>query len=713
MKTVHLIFNAHLDPVWLWPWSAGLDEIINTASSVCDLLDRHPDLVFTRGESWVYAQMERMAPALFRRVVRHVKSGQWEVVGGWYIQPDCNLPGRKGFERQIKRGKDYFLSRFGAFPRIAYNVDSFGHAASLPDIMRAHGQTHYVMMRPQAHEMTLPACLFRWQGSGGAEVATFRIAPAYCTATLGWDHIEGSLAGLPAGVDDTMCFVGVGDHGGGPTESLVEWCRENARRRPDVRLVFSSPRRFFRAVDGTQAKWPLVKGELQHHAIGCYSAHREVKRLVKTAEELLTQADAAVATDRSLRTTTAAARQQAWDWACFGAFHDTIGGTCLPSAYPQVNWQLGHALCTADEILQVRLRRLMAGLPRDPLQRIVLGNFGATDFDDYLEHEPWLEWTEWQPDWVLLDERGRVVPHQRMDGEAMRSNMARVLFRISVPAGKTRVLRIARKPGASVAPVRRFSSLKIGRAGLLAARDARGRCPLPRLQLRVDRTDAWSHGVDRFDDRIVDHATWRKPQRMETGPLVECWQVAGRIGRSPLKAEWRFYARAPFIDLHLRVEWREEHRILQLVHPTGSPVVDHVDGIPGDSFQRAADGKERPIRDFVLLRLAGGDRAGLVCPEVFSASVERGGATLTLLRSCIMTHHVPYDARRARRRFSDRGEHEIRFRFYRGAQTDVPTLEAAARALESTVLRGDLTVGMPLRPLRGQASPGLAPAQKK
>ena len=27
MKTVHLVFNAHLDPIWLWPWEAGLDEV--------------------------------------------------------------------------------------------------------------------------------------------------------------------------------------------------------------------------------------------------------------------------------------------------------------------------------------------------------------------------------------------------------------------------------------------------------------------------------------------------------------------------------------------------------------------------------------------------------------------------------------------------------------------------------------------------------------
>ena len=63
MKTVHLIFNAHLDPIWLWPWQAGLDEALATCRSACDRLDTHPDLTFSRGEAWVYSQVERLDPA--------------------------------------------------------------------------------------------------------------------------------------------------------------------------------------------------------------------------------------------------------------------------------------------------------------------------------------------------------------------------------------------------------------------------------------------------------------------------------------------------------------------------------------------------------------------------------------------------------------------------------------------------------------------------
>ena len=140
MKTIHLIFNAHLDPIWLWPWHAGAAEAISTARSVCDQLDECDDLIFTRGESWFYQQIQTYDAGLFERIRRHVADGRWEIVGGWYVQPDCNLPSYWGLGKQIALGREYFEEQFGQFPETAYNVDTFGHAATLPRLMHDGGQ---------------------------------------------------------------------------------------------------------------------------------------------------------------------------------------------------------------------------------------------------------------------------------------------------------------------------------------------------------------------------------------------------------------------------------------------------------------------------------------------------------------------------------------------------------------------------------------------
>ncbi len=382
--TVHLILNAHIDPVWLWPWQGGMDEALATCRSACDRLDRHPDVVFTRGEAWIYQVVERIDPPLFERIKRHVEAGRWEIVGGWWIQPDCNLPGELGMRRQIELGRDYFLSRFGLFTRIAYNVDSFGHAAALPRLMRAYGQDRYVMMRPQEHEMALPARLFRWRGNGeDPDVVVFRIAHNYETSEISDAHVLASLEALPTEARHTMCFVGVGDHGGGPTERQIAWCREHEYAFAGSRLVFSSPSRFFDAIEAQELSLETVTGELQHHAIGCYTVTRSVKTGVRGAEHRLRQAELVAASDPGADGAQERINE-GWRQVCFNHFHDTLGGTCIPSAYPQIEDQLGSAKATADEIIQFGFRRRAAGLPDDARQRLVLLNASDSPFRGYV-----------------------------------------------------------------------------------------------------------------------------------------------------------------------------------------------------------------------------------------------------------------------------------------------------------------------------------------
>ena len=40
---VHFIVNSHLDPVWLWKREQGIDEVLSTARTACELLDEYPE----------------------------------------------------------------------------------------------------------------------------------------------------------------------------------------------------------------------------------------------------------------------------------------------------------------------------------------------------------------------------------------------------------------------------------------------------------------------------------------------------------------------------------------------------------------------------------------------------------------------------------------------------------------------------------------------
>jgi len=709
MITVHLVLNAHIDPVWLWPWQAGADEVLATCRSACDRLDANPDAIFTRGEAWAYDIVERIEPALFARIRAHIDAGRWEIVGGWWVQPDCNLPSALGLQRQIDAGRAYFESRFGAFPRVAYNVDSFGHAAALPTLMRCNGQDRYVMMRPQEHEMALPARLFRWRGEAdGPEVTTFRIARDYATRAISAEHIEAALTALPDGVSHTMAFVGVGDHGGGPTEAQITWCREHAETFDGCRLVFSSPSRFFDAVTAEGAALPLVTGELQHHAVGCYSVTRGVKLAVRRAEEALGQAEIMTAVDPRPEPGSGERLAAAWRSVAFNQFHDTLGGAAIPSAYRQAEDQLGAAAACADEIVQIAIRRLLAGLPDAPRQRIALYNASDLPFDGHVVIAPWTE-ARWRPHWRLLDEAGEVVPHQPVGQEAATAFPRRILLRLSAAPRSLRLLTLDRgdplPPPVDRRPPRPADRGEIGRLEstrtVLAFNPAAamrfGETSItPRLELFDDPTDTWSHGVARFGETPIAEARWAAPRQIDDGPLMWSAIQTGAVGDTTLTAEWRLYEGEPIVELLLTVHWRARRQLLKLVMPGAFNA--RVDGVMGGALARALDGRERPLQDFAWLGGPADSPVGIVCPDVFAMDADAGGARLTLLRSPLMAHHDPASADAFPRAVpSDQGVHQFRFEFaaFKGLSPEWLALRAAM--VRRPLICADCTRGMDAR----------------
>jgi len=720
MITVHIVFNAHLDPVWLWSWKAGLDEVLNSTYYICDLLDRHPDIVYTRGEAWIYEQISRVDPSLFERVRNHVKAGRWSTVGGWYIQPDCNLPSGFAMERQIELGRQKFCEYFGAFPKVAYNVDSFGHSAALPDLMREAGQEYYVMMRPMRDEMALPARIFRWRGhAGGREVVTFRLAN-YCTLFgLSEQNIHDALSELPEGVTQTMAFIGVGDHGGGPTEEMVEWCRSHRHSFPGVELVFSSPEKFFAAIEPEVSKLPEVIGELQMHAVGCYSVHRSIKTAVRQAEHRLVQAEWAIRSCRTPAAEDTVALDAAWRRVCFHHFHDTMGGTCIRSAYVDVDAQLGSALTTADELATYALREHVSKMEENPAQRIFLLNASDRAFDDYTELEPWLMWTGWQPSWRLVDEDGEAVNFQLIETEALVDLPGRLVFPVVAGPGQLRTFRIVDSGHGAPSKVAGVSvhghemkspdgvAVRVEEGGRMDLQSVQ-RIQLPRLALYDDRTDTWSHGTARYARENQENALWQETQIMDEGPVMASLVQQGTIGHSEVRAEWRIYLGKPWVECLLRVRWMEKFRVLKFEWDLPGEIGAREDGIMKGSLIRENDGMERPFRDWTRMPLKEGNKsAGLavIAPEVFAFDCEPGKLGLTLLRSPAMAWHEPNPGTSPRGVFSDCGEHFFRFRFLAGDNLAASWLDDIAYGWQRPLIGAELTHGMRNVYLRGGYEP--------
>ncbi|HAK96009.1 MAG TPA: alpha-mannosidase, partial [Planctomycetes bacterium] len=98
-RNIHLLCNAHLDPVWLWEWEEGAAEAISTFRTAAELCETHDAFIFNHNEVTLYQWVQEYEPELFERIRKLVRQGTWHIMGSWYLQPDCNMPSGESFVR--------------------------------------------------------------------------------------------------------------------------------------------------------------------------------------------------------------------------------------------------------------------------------------------------------------------------------------------------------------------------------------------------------------------------------------------------------------------------------------------------------------------------------------------------------------------------------------------------------------------------------------
>ncbi len=355
-RKVHLIGNAHLDPIWLWRWQEGCGEVLQTFRSALDRLNEYPDFVFTCSSASYYKWVEKIAPDMFEEIRERVKEGRWVPVNGWWVQPDCNIPSVESFARQALYSQLYYNEKFGRICKTAYNVDSFGHSGMLPQLIKNGGMNAYVMMRPGPHENAEIPNMFTWESLDGTRIPTFRIpaesgygANSAEDISRTRDFSEKLMAEENHGM---MIFYGVGNHGGGPTRRCIEYLESRLKKDGYHDMIFSSPDAFFEAHCLEKVELPIWKDDLQHHASGCYSATSLVKQLNRRLENSLyfSEAFATVASKTAGMRDRTEDFKEAWRDVCFNQFHDILCGCSIMEAYDDVNAAMGHALTISDRI---------------------------------------------------------------------------------------------------------------------------------------------------------------------------------------------------------------------------------------------------------------------------------------------------------------------------------------------------------------------------
>lgn len=693
---VHMVGNAHLDPVWLWNWQAGSDEAVATFRAAADICDDYDEFVFTRGEAWLYQQVERLAPDLHERVRVLVDAGRWRIIGGQHVQPDCNLVTEHAWHKQFARGCGYFEKTFGIRPTIVNNVDSFGHPATLPDMLANLGFRGYVFHRPRPDQVALPAQTFRWRGRGGGEVIGFRIVPGYNARAHELEsRVETAVEHANPRVGHALCFYGVGNHGGGPTRESVEWILTHRNAFPGIELRFSAVDEYFDAVEPFRAELPVVDWELQQVFPGCFSVMHEIKQRQRRTEHLLHQAEqtlTAFPPDEPARSRIEGKVSAGWDDILFTSFHDILAGTSIPSAWESVRAMQGRALLAAEESIH-EITRLSSrkALPKAPHQQIVVANPGERDWTGWIETEPNLYFDRWRDRW-LSDTAGNRVEHQLVQPEAhLITN--RALFRLSVPKrSMVQVLVRGDEPPRETEPTGWMAAssaalendtlqLELDETGVKGILVGGNQMLGPngiRLWLRQDTSDTWGQHRVRFDEPVVETMEDVAWVVEEDGPLRARVRLDGMLGYSRISWTLALYKSDPRVHLQLDVGFMERFRILQMGIDLPGSVTAWTGGLAGGAVERQQGPVEHPVLGWAQASTSEA-RVGIVTHDAYSVSLDQGLWQWTLLRSPKMAWYGGEPEVYARRDVhTDQGEHRFSFVLHAGDSVGTNTLEEDA-----------------------------------
>lgn len=660
---LYLIGNAHIDPVWLWDWNEGFHEVHATFRSALDRLTEFDDFKFAASSAAFYEWIEAMDPAMFAEIQQRVREGRWELVGGWWIESDCNIPGGESFVRQALYAQRYFYAKFGTLATVGYNIDAFGHNGMMPQLMKKSGMDSYVFLRPGPHEKELPH-VFWWESDDGSRVLAARILFEYCT----WgkaldDHVRRCAQEDGGDLPALLCFYGVGNHGGGPT---IENLQSIHRMRQDSglpELIVSTPHQYFEEISHFAEGLPIIHDELQYHARGCYSAHSGIKKQNRVAEYLLLAAEK-WETIRHFETLSwRSCMQSAWKPVLFNQFHDILAGTSLEGAYEEAQDESGGALAKAKRALIQALHSVSWRIPieaEDGLIPLVVFNPHAWDSQVNVE----IEVGQSLDNLTLTDDQDRILPFQSVRPQATANGRYRLSFTATLPSLGYRLYRLREEPSALTLPptdaewsagsnwienrwLRVEFSPARGQISRIWDKENAVEVLEEPAQARVfhDPSDTWSHGVQRYDQVAGDFAV-DQVQLIEQGPVKSVMRVTSTYQGSTLVQDFILYREFRRIDVKARIDFHEKFSVLKVCLPTMGSADHATYETPYGYTVRDTTGEEVPAHGWTDLTGARSDSSHLYGLAVindgkYSVSTTANTINLTILRSPIYAHHDP------------------------------------------------------------------------
>lgn len=333
-----------------------------------ELLKTHPEYRFVLDQvAYIKPFLERYPEqaAVFRKLV---SEGKLEIVGANDVMLDVNMPSGESWIRQALYGKTYYREKLGVDVTVGWALDTFGHHAQMPQLLKLAGYRSYWFQRG-VHSNDTPS-EFLWEGIDGTRIPAFWLPLGYGMfyptpsslfefdryARQQWDAL-GNYSRWPERV--AVAGADVIE----PEEALPSMVREfDADGKKPFALRFGVPTDF-ESVAAQRPPRPVVSGELNPVFQGVYSARIELKQWMRELERILAAAEKLSALASWLGSPADNGNlTRAWEPVLFNEAHDLASGTMVDKVYEDTirGYQFSKSL--GEEMVETNIAALASNI---------------------------------------------------------------------------------------------------------------------------------------------------------------------------------------------------------------------------------------------------------------------------------------------------------------------------------------------------------------
>jgi alpha-mannosidase len=638
--TFHLAGNSHIDAAWLWPWTETVDVVKRTFDTAAKLMDEYPTYTFTQSAAQYNAWIADKYPSLNEKIEQRIKEGRWEIVGGMWVEPDLNMPDGESQARELLIGKRTYKQLYGVDVRIGWNPDSFGYNWQLPQIYKKAGVDYFVTQKMSWNDTNqLPLKLFWWESPDGSKVLTY-FPDGYGNSNFSPVRLANDLVHartLAPGLNDLMDLYGVGDHGGGPTRSLLDeglqWMEPD---RIVPKMKFGTAQSYFNNVQarisGNSPVWnyeTVARGNtqlptppegqisiptwndelyLEFHR-GVFTTQSNHKRNMRESEELVLNAEKyATLAWLDGQPYPATELTDAWKKVVFNQFHDLAAGSGIgviyrdaQQDYDQVRWATQEVDSKALNTIETHVDTVAAG-PSGSVPLLIVNPLGW-ERSGLVEAE--VEMPAASSAISVLDSKGRARPSEILSSDHTTNTYHLLIEAKDIPSLGYEVVRVA--PGKrAFANDLKASGTTLENSALKVTVDPKTGCitslydkksqfetlawnscgnELIAFQDKPKMYDAWNIDAD-FDKSFTKLDTPDSVQLVESGPLRAVIRVTHSWQNSKFVQDIELYSGVDEVNVVNDIDWHETHVLLKAAFDlaASSPMATYE--IPYGTIQR-------------------------------------------------------------------------------------------------------------------------------